>query len=78
MHHIVERKREKKEKKGVSTGSKGHIRGDFYRPMSSTKMQAKTVGKVTEEDKAEQNRIRGFAQAARGFRQASSIGVIDG
>ncbi|KAG0637589.1 DHHC palmitoyltransferase-domain-containing protein [Tuber brumale] len=37
----------------------------FYRPMSSTKLQAQR-GKVTEEDEAEQNRIRGFAQAARG------------
>lgn len=35
----------------------------FYRPMSSAKLQAQR-GKVTEEDEAEQNRIRGFAQAA--------------
>ncbi|KAH8149163.1 uncharacterized protein LAJ45_06702 [Morchella importuna] len=36
----------------------------FYRPMSSAKLQAQR-GKVTEEDEAEQNRIRGFAQAAQ-------------
>lgn len=35
----------------------------FYRPMSSAKLQAQRGGKVTEEDE-EQNRIRGFAQAA--------------
>jgi len=35
----------------------------FYRPMSSAKLQAQR-GKVTEEDEAEQNRIRGFARAA--------------
>ena len=37
----------------------------FYRPMSSTKLQAQR-GRVTEGDEAEQNRIRGFAQAALG------------
>jgi len=44
----------------------------FYRPMSSTKLQAQR-GKVTEEDEAEQNRIRGFAQAALGVSDRSPV-----
>ncbi|KAF8244651.1 zf-DHHC-domain-containing protein [Wilcoxina mikolae CBS 423.85] len=51
----------------TSSASRTHAPGvanqAFYRPMSSAKLQAQR-GKVTEEDEAEQKRIRGFAQAA--------------
>ncbi|PWW79918.1 zf-DHHC-domain-containing protein [Tuber magnatum] len=47
----------------------------FYRPMSSTKLQAQR-GKVTEEDEAEQNRIRSFAQAARGVSSSDRPPVL--
>lgn len=46
----------------------------FYRPMSSAKLQAQR-GKVTEEDEAEQNRIRGFAQAAHGSEMSPVLGL---
>jgi len=60
----------------TSSASRTHAPGvanqAFYRPMSSTKLQAQR-GKVTEEDEAEQNRIRGFAQASRGLAQLPMI-----
>lgn len=45
----------------------------FYRPMSSAKLQAQR-GKVTEEDE-EQNRIRGFAQAASATDRSPILGL---
>lgn len=52
----------------ASSASRTHAPGvanqAFYRPMSSAKLQAQRGNRVTEEDEAEQNRIRGFAQAS--------------
>lgn len=61
----------------TSSASRTHApsltNGAFYRPMSSAKLQAQR-GKVTEEDEAEQNRIRGFAQAGQ-IREGAPIGA---
>ncbi|KAL7272465.1 Eukaryotic peptide chain release factor GTP-binding subunit [Rhizina undulata] len=46
----------------------------FYRPMSSAKLQAQR-GRVTEEDEAEQNRIRGFAQAIQSREGVPVVGI---